>query len=180
MSDIYKQVVLKNKSTLCIAKAAIHDATSLINFLNTVGGETDFLTFGLNAFPLTVAEETTIINECLSMDSQLMLIGKIDSEIAAQLFLARRDSPRLGHIGEIGITVLKKYWGLSIAKNMISIAISWAKEKKLSRLELLVRCDHIAAINLYQTLGFKIEGRMVNAIKINDQYYDNYMMALIL
>lgn len=179
MSDILKQVLLKDQSILRITKASIHDAPFLINFLNRVGGETDFLTFGLNGFPLTVAEEEDIINECLLVNKKLMLVGKIDDTIVAQLFLTRSNNPRLCHIGDIGITVLKKYWGLSIAKNMLVTAINWAKEKEISRLELLVRSDHLTAINLYQKLGFQIEGTMQKAIKIKERYYANYIMALI-
>lgn len=43
-----KEVVLKNKVKAIIREAKIEDAQNIISYLNKIGGESDFLTFGKN------------------------------------------------------------------------------------------------------------------------------------
>ena len=95
-----------------------------------------------------------------------------------QLFLDVSSQSRLNHIGHIGISVRKQYWGLSIGTRMMLHAIEWAKEKELTKLQLQVRTDHVSAIHLYHKLGFKIEGTITRAVRIEGIYFDNYVMGL--
>jgi RimJ/RimL family protein N-acetyltransferase len=165
---------------LIISKASICDALPIINFLNHVGGETDHLTFGLNEFPYSVAEEEIIIAECLNNNKCLMLVGKINEEIIAQLFLDISPNPRLSHIANLGVSVSKKYWGLSIGAEMIVSALQWARENNICKVQLQVRTDNTRAVALYKKLGFVIEGTLSHSIKVNTIYFDDYIMGLIL
>lgn len=165
-------------SDFIISKATINDANDIISFLNAVGGETDFLTFGLNEFPFSVQNEIDIINECNEQNECSMLLGKINNEIVSHLFLDRSSLKRIHHIGTIGVTVGKKHWRKSIGKNMILFAMDWAKSQKITKLQLSVRTDNISAIELYKKLGFYIECTLSKAVKIEDCYFDNYLMEL--
>ena len=107
-----------------------------------------------------------------------MLVGKINGEIVSQLFLERSNNVRLTHIGTLGVTVAKQYWRRSIGKKMILAAIDWAKSNHLTKLQLYVRTDNLGAIDLYKKLGFYTEGTITRAIKIENQYFDNYLMGL--
>ncbi|MGQ3891991.1 GNAT family N-acetyltransferase [Legionella sp. CNM-4043-24] len=176
--DMKKIIQLSGGDTLVISKAHIEDAAPVIDYLNRVGGESDFLTFGANGFPLTYEQEEEIIADCLSTNQCLMLVGKINQHIVAQLFLERSRNPRLDHIGEIGITVAQAWWGQSIGTHLLQSAIVWAGDNQISKLQLHVRSDHDSAIHLYKKQGFCIEGVITRAIKINDQYFDNYVMSL--
>ncbi len=178
--DSIQTIILKNGEQLVISKAQVDDAKPLIHFLNRIGGETDFLTFGLNEFSLTVDEEKNTISQCLSSQQQLMLVGKINHEIVSQLFLDRSSTPRLAHIGDIGVSVGQKHWGKSIGKFMVSSALVWAKNNGITKLQLYVRTDNTNAIALYQKLEFTIEGLIPRAVKINQEYFDNYIMGLSL
>lgn len=176
-----KDIIIKNGSNLSINKASIEDAASIVAFLNKVGGETDFLTFGLNEFPFSIEEEEEeMIRECLDSNTQLMLVGKVEGQIVSHLFLQRSDKLRIAHIGDIGVSVSKNFWGYSIAFHMILAAIEWAKDKNLNKLQLQVRSDNERAIHLYKKLGFNIEGKIINAMKVNNIYYDDYIMGLLL
>lgn len=180
MEYILKKISLSGGIDLIISKASPEDAASIVDFLNKVGGETDFLTFGLNEFPFSVSEEELTIKDCLERDICLMLIAKVGEEIVSQLFLQRSDTPRLMHIGDIGITVSKSYWGKSIGMHMIQVALLWAKNKKITKIQLQVRTDNERAIKLYEKLGFRIEGTFTKALKIGNIYFDDYLMGLTL
>ena len=108
MPDLKEIILLNNNKKLVISKACVDDAPQLVSFLNAVGGETDYLTFGLNEFHFSISEEMKFISKCLEINQCLMLVGKIDEEIVSQIYLDRSNNPRLSHIGDIGISVKKK------------------------------------------------------------------------
>jgi RimJ/RimL family protein N-acetyltransferase len=168
------------KDQFIIEKARAEDAPKIIDFLNKIGGETDFLTFGLNDISISTQEEIEIINECLHNDTSLMLVAKMNDNIVAQLFLEVSTRVRLMHIGHLGISVSQSHWGKSIASRMLSEAIQWAKEKGLIKIQLQVRTDNESAINLYKKFNFSIEGIITNALKIDNILYDDFVMGLTL
>lgn len=178
--NINKVFNIKNNLKLIINKASIEDARPIINFLNKIGGETDFLTYGLNEFPFTLDQEEEIIKECLDLDNNLMIVGKINNEIVSQLFLQSTSKPRLAHIGEMGISVSKSFWNHSVAFYLLQTALEWAKSKNITKLQLQVREDNINAISLYKKIGFNIEGKIINAIKVNNEYYNEFIMGMVI
>ncbi len=173
-----EKVRLKNKLELVISKACVDDAENIVQFLNQIGGETDFLTFGLNEFPLSISEEKKMISTSTSSNQFLLAVGKINHVIVSQLFLDRSNQSRLSHIGHLAVSVRKQYWQQGIGKHMILFAINWAKLSGITKLNLDVRTDHNDAIKLYKNLGFHIEGQVSRAIKINNVYFNNYQMGM--
>ncbi len=82
------------------------------------------------------------------------------------------------HCGELGIGVVVSYRGQGIGKALMLDALHRAKEKGLERIELTVFGKNKSAIALYQQLGFVVEGKKKNAVKIDGQYDDLICMAL--
>jgi RimJ/RimL family protein N-acetyltransferase len=169
-----------NDIELLIRKACPEDSVFIIDFLNLVGKESNFLSFGAQGFHLNAEEEYEIISDCIKLDLNLMLIAKIDHNIVGHLFLQRSKVERIKHVGELSLSVLKQYWGNSIGLRMIYDAIEWAKQKEIAKLQLQVRCDNERAINLYKKIGFMEEGIIRRAIKVDNVYFDEYLMGLCL
>lgn len=178
MKHFLKIIPIPGEGDLIISQPSVDDAVEIIDFLNKVGGETDYLTFGLNEFPISLEEEKQTIAECLEQKSCLMLIAKVNNEIVSQLFLQRSGNPRLAHIGDVGISVSKHWWGKSIGKHMMLAAIEWAQQNTITKIQLQVRTDNERAILLYGKLGFVIEGTIKQAMKINNTYFDDHIMGL--
>ena len=59
--------------SVTIQRARPEDAPALIEYLNTVGGETDNLTFGAGEFPATVEEEAAYLRREAENPKSLML-----------------------------------------------------------------------------------------------------------
>lgn len=87
-------------------------------------------------------------------------------------------SPRLRHSGGIGIMVHKEYQGKGIGRmlleKVVDLADNWLM---LVRLELTVFTDNQKAINLYESVGFEVEGTKKYAVIRNGKYDDEYIMA---
>lgn len=52
-----KEILLKNNKKATIRKAHARDAQDIINYLNKIGWEGDFLTFGENEFNISIENE---------------------------------------------------------------------------------------------------------------------------
>ena len=178
MHEFNENFLLKNKKILKITQVKVDDAVDLISYLNSIGGESDFLTFGLNEFPLSVDEEEVFIKKITESGRNMMLIGRVENQIVSQLFIDNLSNPRLQHIGDLSISVKKTFWGMSIGTHMLNSSILLSKKKNISKIQLYVRTDNDPAINLYKKHGFSIEGTISRAIKINEVYYENYLMGL--
>ena len=164
--------------SLIIEKAHSEQAQDIIDYLNAVAGDSDYLTFGLNDFGLSLDEEQAIINDCLDNDNSLMLVATVDKKIISQLFVEVSPRPRLSHIGHLGLTVSKAYWRQAVGSKMLAEAISWAKNKQLLKLQLQVRIDNVAAIQLYKKYGFFIEGIISESLNIDGRTFDELLMGL--
>jgi len=86
--------------------------------------------------------------------------------------------PRLRHSASIGIMVHRDYQNMGIGTKLLKKVIDLAdKELMLVRVELNVYVDNERAIKLYESFGFKIEGRKKYASIRNGEYVDEYLMA---
>jgi ribosomal-protein-alanine N-acetyltransferase len=83
--------------------------------------------------------------------------------------------------GEYGILIGDKtQWGNGFAReaSMRVFEFCFSSEVDLRKINLGVNQNNFNAVNLYQSMGFKIEGTLKKHIKINNDYYDMILMAL--
>ncbi len=176
---IHKKFTLPNQTTLIIRDAVTEDAAQLINYLNRVGGESDFLTLGDNEFDKTIAEEIEFIERVNNAANSVMLVGEVDGLIVSVLNFSGGTRPRVQHAGEFGVSVLQSYWGLGIGSKMIETLIKWAHGTAIVRkISLYVRTDNVRAIKLYRKFGFVSEGLLRRELFINGHFYDTELMSL--
>ena len=88
-----KEINIKDKKIL-IRQANRGDAKALIDYLNIIGGESNFLTFSAGQFGKTVEEEENYIENVLKKENDLFLVAESNGEI-------------IGKLGVIGPTRMK-------------------------------------------------------------------------
>jgi RimJ/RimL family protein N-acetyltransferase len=168
---------LKDGRVLLIREAGAEDARALLNYVEAVSGESDFLSFGPGEFELTVAEEEDYLRKCSASDNQLYIVGLIDGEIVSALSFAAGRRPRVRHRGEFGLSVRKAHWGLGIGSLMLEALLGWAEARGITKINLRVRTDNQRAVELYERRGFVIEGTIHREIFIDGQYFDHHWMG---
>lgn len=110
----------------------------------------------------------------------IFLVAEVNEKVVGTLTFDGGKQSRVIHIGELGISILKEYWGYGIGENLISYLIEWSKENRIiKRIELRVRKDNIRAITLYKKLGFEEECIIRKDIFINGRFYNSLLMALL-
>ncbi|GAA0742191.1 GNAT family protein [Clostridium oceanicum] len=164
-----------------IRKVNKSDAKALIEYLNAIGGESDFLTFGKGEFGISIHEEEKFIESALKKENALFIIAEIKGKLVGNLNFSGGLRERNAHVGEFGVTVLKEYWGNGIGKELIKYLIDWSKDSGIIRkINLRVRDDNKPGIKLYKKLGFLEEGLVKRDFLINGEFYDSLLMGLLI
>lgn len=172
---------LKNNKNLVIRKAVVEDTEAILNISNQVAGETDNLSYSSGEYYMTYDQQYTYISKLKDSKNSCFLVGVIDGKVIGSLTFLSSSRKRLEHRGEMGIAILKDYWGIGIGKSLIDFFLKWAKQNGVTKkIDLLVREDNIPAIGLYIKFGFQIEGRISRGMIVNNRSYDIYIMGKIL
>lgn len=172
---------LKNNKNLVVRKAMVEDTEEILNISNQVAGETNNLTYSSGEYYMTYDQQYTYISKLKDSKNSCFLVALVDGKVVGSLTFLSSSRKRLEHRGEMGIAVLKDYWGIGIGKSLIDNFLQWAKSNEITRkIDLLVREDNIPAIGLYLKFGFQIEGKIARGMVVNNRFYDIYIMGKIL
>ncbi|MCY6355937.1 GNAT family N-acetyltransferase [Clostridium sp. ZS2-4] len=175
-----KEIQINNEKVI-IRKGLKSDSKSLIEYLNIIGGQSDFLTFGADEYPKAIEQIEEFIESTSKKDNALFIVAELNGKIVGNLNFSAGLSPRITHVGEFGVSVLKEYWGNGIGEELIKYLIEWSKKSEIIRkINLRVRADNIRGINLYKKLGFLEEGTLTRDFFINGKFYDSIAMGLII
>ena len=83
------------------------------------------------------------------------------------------------HSGRLGMGLLPHVRGQGLGRRLAQATIDAARARGVERVELEVFATNVRAIRLYERLGFVHEGVRLRARKLDGEYEDNVMMALV-
>lgn len=175
-----KELSVRDKKVI-IRNANKSDAKALIEYLNIIGGESDYLTFGLGEINISVEQEEAFIENSLQKENVLFIVAEVNGKVVGNLNFSGGPRQRTAHVGEFGVSVLKEYWGNGIGEELIKYLINWSKSSKIIRkINLKARPDNVRGIHLYRKLGFTEEGLIKRDFLINGEFYDSVIMGLMI
>ncbi len=103
-------------------------------------------------------EQLLTLNRMSKLPSEERIVGFLHAEIL---------QPKEMSVNcEFGLSILAEYRRQGIASHLIQQAEDWAWAKGSWRMELGVYSNNVAGIKLYEKLGYRIDGRRVNAVKL--------------
>lgn len=174
-----ERILLKSGEMITVRKAVVDDAEGLIYHVNTIAGESEFITFGPGEFEITVEKEREILEAYAKADNKIFLVAEVDNEIIGCVTFAGGGRERTKHTGEFGISIRQKYWGQGIGTVLLNRLIIWAKDSGIVRkINLRVRSDNERGIKLYTKMGFVKEGLLTRDMHTNGKFYDSLQMGL--
>ena len=155
-------------SEITYRDARVDDAEQIVAFYNEVGGETSYLSFEADEYPMTVSEQKDEIRSLEGNKTNRMLLAMDGDEIAG---IATIHSSHK----------IKARQKQGIGSELIRILIDWCKGNGVTtRISLDTRADNIPAVALYMKFGFEIEGCRRNSTLLNGMYYDLYVMGMMI
>ena len=159
----------------------LEEAEAIVAFYNAVGGETSYLSFEGNEYPLDAEQQRRAILALEGDPNNTMLLAMAGDRIAGIATVSSSGKIKSRHNGELGIVVAQKYQGRGIGTELIRRLTDWARGNGVTtKLSLRTRADNVAAVQLYLRLGFTVEGCLKGDTLLNGQYYDTYWMGMML
>ena len=174
------EYTLKDGRTLILRDPTPDDAQEMVDYLKTVGGETDYLLCDEAGFDgLTLDGEKEWITSTLSAPNTKMFVGTVDGEIMLICDVRAAARKRVAHIGGVGISIKRDFWHLGAGSIAMQAMIDFAKSTgALRSLSLEVREGNERAIALYKRFGFVEIGRHKARVNVRGTYYDEILMDL--
>ena len=161
--------------------AQVSDAGQMVAFYNRVAGETTYLSFGQDEYPLDEELQEKRLIEVSMQKNSTILLALAAETIAGIATITSSQKKRLRHEGEFGIVVEKAFWGQGIGSEMFSRLVRFSENNGITtRLSLVTRTDNEKAVEWYKRMGFEIEGCLRNSTIIDGACYNTYVMAKIL
>jgi ribosomal protein S18 acetylase RimI-like enzyme len=102
-----------------------------------------------------------------------------DGEVVGWCDVLPKPLPIHAHVGVLGMGLLPAFRGQGIGRRLVETTLDAARGFGLSRVELTVREDNASAIALYEKTGFVAEGVQYNAFRVDGQYVNLVMMAVL-
>ncbi|MBO0451478.1 MULTISPECIES: GNAT family N-acetyltransferase [Enterococcus] len=159
----------------------VEDAEEIVAFYNRVGGETTYLSFTENEYPLDVDMQKASIISTEQQPNSVMFLAVADNQIVGIGTITSSHKVKARHCGELGIVVTEKFQGQGIGSELIRRLLDWSKTNGITtKIQLDTRKDNSMAVELYKKFGFQIEGELKNTTLIDGQYYHLYVMGLMI
>lgn len=176
-----KQYSLESGEIVVIRRATKADANAILIFIDVISHESDFLTFGQGEFEITLEQEENFIDTISRQDNSLFLIAEIDGIVIGNLTFMAGGRPRIAHVGEVAISILKNYWNNGLGTYLMDFFIHWCRQSRtIKKINLRVRTDNFPAIHLYKKLGFVDEGLLARDFLVNGIFYDSILMGFLI
>jgi ribosomal protein S18 acetylase RimI-like enzyme len=113
-----------------------------------------------------------------SIASGMIIVGdhpEVSGELVCELHAYRKGIAVFNHVlGDLTLVVHPAFQGKKMGRTIFSIFLNeiYTHRPDIGRVELIARESNTKAIALYQSLGFRIEGRMEMRIKNTDGTYE--------
>ncbi len=110
----------------------------------------------------------------------LLIVASEGGKIIGVLDFKAKKKKRLAHSGEFGISVRPGYQNQKIGQRMLHFFIQWAQQNpRLKKIILCVFASNERAIYVYHKMGFVIEGKQKDAVRMFEGAFEDVIyMAL--
>ena len=172
-----KTITLKDGRSCLLRPPQLEDVEEMLAFLHQASAETHFLLREPADVTDTLESEHLFIQNSLSSDSHLMIVAEVNGKLAGNCGLDFKKFSKVKHRCEIGIGLLKEFWGLGIGSALFEEMFTIARAHGCTQMELKVIEGNQRGIALYEKKGFKLVGTIPNAICLQDgSYLKEYIM----
>jgi ribosomal protein S18 acetylase RimI-like enzyme len=127
---------------------------------------------------LALGKESLILS--LRQEEETFFIGAFETHLIGMVCFRRDEGRKNRHKGHIlSMYVQSELRGQGIGKILLQEAITQAKRLGgVEQLHLSVVTTNAAACSLYRSMGFEVYGTVPHAFKIDERYWDEYLMIL--
>jgi len=142
------------------------DAAPLLSLLESLQHESDTFTLADADDPISVVQEADQLEQIERSSAHLLLVASLGKQLIGVLSIA--PTPQ-GNVGELGVAVEKAYWHQGIGTALVDEALYWAQTaSSLEAVGLIVQTRNVAAMKLYEKMGFVRTGTPAETVTDDD------------
>ncbi len=168
------------RMALSIREARPADAETMLEHVRALAAEPDVdVPLGPGEFTVTVEEERRILREYADAENSVFLTAWDDATLLGMLNLKSSDLLPGRHRAMLGMSVHRPARGRGIGRALLERSVDWARASRyLTRIELDVYARNAPAVHLYESVGFRHNGRRRAPIWEDETPVDTFMMGL--
>ena len=157
----YNKIInLKNGREALLRNGEFADGEAVFVNFNETHAETDYLLSYPDENSFDAQQEAEFLKEKTESPNEIEIVAVVDGVVAGTAGIEAVGAKyKLKHRAELGIAILKEYWGLGIGKALMEACIECAKDAGYTQLELNVVAENERAVSLYKKMGFVEYGR---------------------
>jgi ribosomal protein S18 acetylase RimI-like enzyme len=161
--------------SVVIRPIVLGDIAGFRDCVGAVMRERQYLAF-LEPFPL----DQTAAFVASNISSGNPHVVAVDGErVVGWCDIKRETIAIYAHEGSLGMGVLDEYRGRGLGERLLRTALDAARTQGFERVSLSVYARNTRAFELYRKVGFAVEGTRVRGKKLDDEYDDVHMMAIV-
>jgi ribosomal protein S18 acetylase RimI-like enzyme len=153
------------------------DAPSYREALDAVCRERRFLA-GLAAPPMK--DTQAFVDRNIARDNPNFVAVDGEAVVGWCDAIPGESSTGMAHVARMGMAVAKAHRGQGIGRRLMEAVIDKARRKGLEKIELSVYSTNLAAVALYESAGFVVEGKKLRGRLVDGTYDDILLMGLFL
>jgi ribosomal protein S18 acetylase RimI-like enzyme len=160
---------------LLIRPARPADVPGIITLFTAVAEERDSI--GTES-GFDVAQRRSSILRSIDEAASCVLVAIVDDVVVGNLGIQVHPGQS---VGSLAMMVAREYRGQGIGARLLGNSVRWARESGLHKVALGVWPHNAAAIALYRSRGFTVEGRLRRHYRrANGELWDAVTMGLVL
>ena len=165
-----KEITLKNGQKCILRSPVPADAAQMIEMRIKTAGETEFLmNYPEELIDYPLEKQENFIKHAVESENEFMLVAVVDGMLIGNCSVSFHTKIKTRHRGEIGLAILKEYWGLGVGNMFFEELIKVAHNHSgTTQLELEVLEGNYRAIHLYEKYGFETVAFKPDAIRLKD------------
>lgn len=128
----------------------------------------------------SIEEEKRILSDFESAKNKFMLVAFVGDKIIGGLGLVGQGAEFNKHNASLGLSIQKAYCNTGLGTQLMTYAMTMAKEAGFHRIELTVRTYNKPGLALYEKLGFQRIGLLKDVAFIDGKFEDEFSFQKIL
>lgn len=154
---------------MLVRMARTPDAPGVLRLHRSVLDEGRYFITMPHEFQVGVSDVVRLIREFDRSKNSLFLVAESAGDVAGFLTIRGGGLQRLRHTGKLEVMVSAEARGQGIGRALVEAAVQWACDHtELQKIGLAVFADNERAVKLYESLGFREEGRRVEEYLLED------------
>ena len=175
-----QSITLKNGKEALLRNGDASDGAAVYDNFNQTHAETDYLLSYPDENSFDPEQEAQFLRNKTESPNEIEIIAIIDGKVAGTAGIeAVGEKHKVRHRAELGISILREYWGLGMGKALTKACIQCARDAGYAQLELSVVAENQRALALYRSLGFEEFGRNPRGFRPRTGGYQEVVSMLL-